>query len=361
MDNRTRRTAFVVLGWTLFALFMTGQSIAYRTQTGQLIDMPALLVREFSYAYVWAFLTPLVLRASEWLRIERPHRVRNILLHLLLSVLISVIHKVSAGVIDAAFSATRGQEFSWTVQVQGVLAYFDYGILIYWILLLMKLALDYYRRFHEQGLKSSQLEAQLARAKLQALRMQINPHFLFNTLNAISVLVDKDPPAARQTIGRLGDLLRLALDHNGEHEIPLGRELEFLGKYLQIEQTRFGDRLTVSIDVPPELLGAAVPSLILQPVVENSIKHGVSKHRGNGRIDVSARATGNTLVLSVSDTNAGAVEGADVREGIGIGNTRSRLQSLYGDKARLSLTSRHGSGVLAMIEIPLHTVSQEQG
>jgi signal transduction histidine kinase len=351
----------VILGaWTAFALFMLVQSYVYRTRSGAEIDLPVLLVREFSYAYIWAALTPLILRLGDRFRIEREKWKRSVAIHLVTGAALAVVHKIVSGTIDGLFGTTRGDAFSWETQFRGVLAYFDYGILVYWIVLLMKYAVDYYRWFIERDLKNTQLEAQLARSQLQALRMQLNPHFLFNTLNAISVLIGKDPEGARKTIVRLSDLLRTALDTSTVAEVPLRTELEFVDRYLQIEKTRFGERLTVSYGIEDDVLDASVPTMLLQPLVENAIKHGINRNPGPGILEITARRMNGWVRLGVRDNGVGfGSEGASP-EGVGLANTRARLQNVHGDRYRLDLTKRDDGGMQVTIDFPFQ-IPKEQG
>jgi sensor histidine kinase YesM len=222
-------------------------------------------------------------------------------------------------------------------------------------------AIEYAHRLRERervaavlALKTSRLEAGLARANLEALRMQINPHFLFNTLNAISVLALKgEKHTVVRTLTLLSDLLRISLEHS-EQLVPLRDEVSFLERYLEIEQTRFRDRLSVRILVPEELLDAEVPSLVLQPLVENAIRHGIAKKPGAGRIEVSARAVGDRLELVVQDNGPGIHESPE-RAGMGIGmaNTRARLEQLYAGEQLLELENAPEGGARVRMVLPL--------
>ncbi|HEX8246736.1 MAG TPA: histidine kinase [Pyrinomonadaceae bacterium] len=204
----------------------------------------------------------------------------------------------------------------------------------------------YYRRYHERS-------AQLARARLQTLQMQLQPHFLFNTLNTISELVHRDAKAADRTIARLGDLLRLALETENLPEVTLRQELEFLEKYLEIEKTRFHDRLTVGFRVAPETLDACLPSMILQPLLENAIRHGIASRPGAGKIDISAERLDGMLELRVSDGGGIAnSETGDLPEGIGLSNTRARLRQLYGKRQALILHNSASGGLEVVLQIP---------
>lgn len=233
-----------------------------------------------------------------------------------------------------------------------------------WFFLLMALGLTalvvgglfLYKRDRDRELQASQLESQLAQAQIQILEMQLQPHFLFNTLNGIMVLIKEDPDSASRMIARLSEFLRLTLDSAGMQEVPLRRELEFLDRYLQIERLRFGERLQVEQHVETELLDALVPNLILQPLVENAIRHGVSKRRGPSLIAVAVERTNGSLTIHVRDNGTGlkAENGRAVKEGIGLRNTRQRLQHLYGNAQECRLVSPPEGGVDVVLTIPFH-------
>ena len=228
---------------------------------------------------------------------------------------------------------------------------------IYWIIVSVAHALLFYRRSQERERKAFELAAGLAQAKLQALRMQLQPHFLFNTLNAISTLVHRDARAADEMIGNLSDFLRLTLETADQQEVPLRQELDFLDRYLAIEQVRFGDRLRVTRDIAPEVLAALVPSLILQPLVENAIRHGLEPSRQTGVLTITANRMGKSLLLVVRDNGVGlkSKSSSNSREGIGLANTRARLRELYGDAAGLELKSGAEGGLAVELTLPLHS------
>lgn len=224
---------------------------------------------------------------------------------------------------------------------------------VYWIIVSMVHALTYYRRSQERERKAAELEGRLAQARLQALRMQLHPHFLFNTLHAISTLVYKDPKGADEMIANLSELLRATLDTSDQQEIRLRKELDLLERYLEIQQVRFGDRLRIEKQVDPQTLDASVPTLILQPLVENAIKHGIEPRPGPGEIVIGAHRSGTALQLSVRD-NGNGVEGHPARDGSGIGlsNTRARLEQLYGKEAKLTLSRPSNGGCSVELELP---------
>jgi two-component sensor histidine kinase len=227
------------------------------------------------------------------------------------------------------------------------------NIPIYFVLVSVVHALTYSRRLEERERSASQLEARLTEAKLDALRSQLQPHFLFNTLNAISTLVHKDPAAADEMITNLSELLRAAMDTT-EQEIPLRRELDFLNRYLEIQQVRFADRLRVEKEIDALALDGLVPALILQPLVENAIRHGIEPQSSTGLVRIRVRREGNILRLSVRDSGSGAKEQNKEQPGIGLANSRARLQALYGDRAQLMLNSAPEGGFAVELEIPFH-------
>ena len=216
-------------------------------------------------------------------------------------------------------------------------------------------ALDYHRESQEREIAGAQLQTQLAEAQLEALQRQLHPHFLFNTLNTISALMHRDVHAADEMLVQLSDLLRLTLDRVGTQQVPLTDEVDFLKKYLEIEQTRFGDRLIVNIDIDPEVLDAPVPNLVLQPLVENSLRHGIGPRVGVGKIDVTASHADGLLTLAVRDNGVGLSPDKlnALHSGVGLSNTRSRLENLYGDRHRFEFQTPPGGGLLVTIVIPM--------
>lgn len=225
---------------------------------------------------------------------------------------------------------------------------------IFWLIVAYAHGMDFYRKYLDRELRASQLEASLAKARLQMLRMQLNPHFLFNTLNAISALMHSDVDVADRMVARLSELLRISLDHSEEQLVPLKEELRFLHLYLEIEKTRFRDRLSVEERLDPTALGVPVPSLLIQPLVENAIKHGVAAIRGPGRIVLRAERHNGRLKLAVEDNGPG-LEGNSAPKrpgGVGLANVRTRLKHIYGEDCSFRLLSNPGGGARAEIDIP---------
>ena len=212
-----------------------------------------------------------------------------------------------------------------------------------------RLAISYFRQARDR----EQLEARLARAQLQTLKLQLQPHFLFNTLNTITALIGVDPRVAERMVSGLSELLRLSLRNAGEHEVPLSRELELLQHYVEIQQIRFRDRLTVSLDVAPDTMQAMVPNFILQPLVENAIRHGIGPRAAPGHVDVRAFRENGTLHLCVADNGVGTRPRSEMSgEGIGLGNTKARLEHLYGADHQFSAHGGRDGGFVVDIVIP---------
>lgn len=232
-------------------------------------------------------------------------------------------------------------------------------LMVYFAILAAGFARDYFRQHRERQEEAVQLRAQLAEARLSALRMQLNPHFLFNTLHAILPLVERDPAGVRRMIVRLSELLRYTLDGSEAPEVPLKQELKFLRSYLEIQQVRLGDRLEVHQEIEPKVLDALVPNLILQPLVENAIKHGVSQVKGTGRIKIRAVREGENLQLSVHDNGPGfsVVRKSNKGQGVGLSNTKARLDQLYGEAQQLVFRETEDGGFLAQITLPFHTTT----
>jgi LytS/YehU family sensor histidine kinase len=235
---------------------------------------------------------------------------------------------------------------------------FHLALFFYWAILGVNYAIDYYQKYRERELRASQLETRLAQARLQVLKMQLHPHFLFNTLNAISELVYKDPESAEQMITNLSDLLRLSLENVGVQEVPLKQELDFLNKYVEIEQTRFHDRLQMNMEIEPETLDACVPNMILQPLVENAIRHGIGMRSSGGKIEIGADRVDGMLHLFVRDNGRGLLNGEKkaLKEGVGLANTRARLAHLYGAAHRFDLKNSPGGGLMVDLAIPFRNI-----
>jgi two-component system, LytTR family, sensor kinase len=304
--------------------------------------------------YLWGLLSPLIFLLAR--RFELRKRFpRNLLIHLAASVILSgfVLSAASPlvwylGYVNLARNPTlailwRNNAFS--------AYYFHQGLTIYWTTLVVAHALYYYRRLREREAQTARLTAQLAQAQLQALKMQIHPHFLFNTLNSISALLHKDVEAADRMIARLGDFLRLTLKSSDAQIVDFEQELEFLKCYLDIEHIRFQDRLTVEMDIDPHALTAMIPNLILQPIVENAVRHGVARQADPGHITIRARRQDGRLIMKVEDNGPGLKLNSN-GSGIGLSNTRARLEQFYGTDFRFQIANSAGRGASVTLDVP---------
>lgn len=306
----------------------------------------------------WAFLTPPVLWLGRRFPLVGSGWPRRVVLHALAGAAAAMLVNAVPVLFNLGEMQGRiGEVYGIILREQFVL-----HLSIYGIVLGVGHAMDFYHKYRERELTASQLETQLARAHLQALKMQLHPHFLFNTLHAVSVLIDEDPKAAAQMVTKLGDLLRLAIDSSSTQEVSLEEELEFLRLYLAIEEMRFHDRLAVRYEIKPDTLGAGVPSFILQPLVENSIKHGISERAGQGRICISSHRANGRLVLSVEDGGADQAPApvSTWADGVGLRNTRERLARMYGPEYQVELESLD-AGVRVTLSIPYHTATAAAG
>ncbi|MCY1044955.1 histidine kinase [Corallococcus sp. bb12-1] len=321
----------------------------------------ALLMQVPPWQY-WAFATPLILALGRRFRLERGVWPRGLAAHLTALAALMVPYVTLIYLLSRATGETWLSENSLGQMLPLMMAkYSVLSLLIYGGILSIGYAVDYHRRYREGELAQSQLETRLAQAQLEALRAQLHPHFLFNTLNAISVLVRKqDTVGSIRMLTGVSELLRMALHNTGRQHVPFHEDLDFLERYLDIEQTRFQDRLQVVRAIDPATLGALVPSLILQPLVENAIKHGLATRSGAGRVELRASREGARLVLEVLDDGPGLVSGWDRRDGcIGVANVRARLHQLYADRHAFTLENRAGGGVRARLELPFQAAPSE--
>lgn len=346
--------SLIAAGWTLFALFFASEVIVSRAYSGRPVKLGQTLAAWLMCALIWFAATPLVLMLAKRFPLERRRWLVSSLVHITaaaaLSFLLLALYVLTASL--AGLEISR-EPFSAAFRSQLVLS-FHSEFLTYWMIIGLSQALDYYRKYRERELRASQLETRLAQAQLDALKMQLHPHFLFNTLNSISVLMSEDVTAARRMLNRLSDLLRASLEKAGRHEVSLKEELEFLHNYLEIEQTRFQDRLAVRMEIEPEALDARVPNLILQPLVENAIRHGIAPRAEPGLIEIRAGRQNGMVELMVRDNGPGLAAGSQERlmKGIGLSNTQARLKQLYGPAHHFEMDDAEGGGLEVKITIP---------
>jgi len=310
--------------------------------------------------YVWGILSIFIAKLCRWFPIERKHIIRNLGITLLAFPVFSLLHSFLYYCTDhlVVLFFPFDEELGFDLLKRVAINEFYINFFIYGGIVAIVHLLDYYRKYQERELQTSQLQAQLSHAQLQVLKMQLQPHFLFNTLNAIAELINEDSKTAEKMVIRLSELLRLTLDSSGLQEVSLKQEMDFLNSYLEIEQIRFEERLTVIKNIDPETLDALVPNLILQPTVENSIRHGIAKKAGKGRIEINTKLEESKLVITISDNGPGlqVEKMSDFKEGLGLANTRQRLKQLYSGKYTFMLQNRQEGGLTSTIKIPFRTI-----
>lgn len=306
---------------------------------------------------LWVILAPFILWTSRHLRIDNTRWLRSTSICALVGLFFALIHSALLVSIYFAVIPDSGGLQSFLVNKYFVLiSDFLVGFAVSGLILMFSFAAAYYKQYRREELKASRLEAQLVQSHLQALKMQLHPHFLFNTLNSISALQIEDGQAAQRMTARLGDFLRLTLENVGTQEVTLKQEMEFLKCYLDIERVRFQHRLTVNIQVEPNTLDANVPNLVLQPIVENAIRHGIAQRIAPGRLDISARREDLRLCIEIKDNGPGLPTNGDTlkifKEGVGLANTRARLEQLYGPNCSLKMENIPEGGLKVRLEIP---------
>jgi len=347
-----------VLGLATVLVLITGvQRYVAATVEGERPGLVQLLVPSAITWYFWAAWTPVIFLLGRRFRLAGRRWRRTLPIHLLAAALLAVVHTAVVVWTERTFSINpelRSTPYFLMLRSY-VLFQFQLELPAYFAILGARSALDYYQRYRERAAAAAQLEAQLAQAQLLALKMQLHPHFLFNTLHAIGVLVESDARAARHMVATLGDLLRLTLADATTQIVPLERELQFLRLYLEIEQTRFHDRLRVRFDVDDDTLKANVPNFILQPIVENAVRYGIAPRSDPGVIEIAARRTANGVELEVWNDGPRLKPGPAGHpvEGVGLATTRQRLHKLYGDPASLAIANAERGGVSVRLRIPV--------
>jgi two-component system, LytTR family, sensor kinase len=364
VNRNTVRTAALLIGaGFLLGAISAGHMLVTRMGTDRGYTPGHALIMATPIWVVWMLLIPVIVIAARWFPLQRETLRWAIPAHIAAGVLLALlhytIHMVFMGLIGHATWAEPGHTFG-----EHYFPYMRYSLLpsfvIYVILLGGVVGLGYYRKYRERELLASQLEAQLSQAKLQALRMQLNPHFLFNAMNSIAMLVRRNAngEAVRMLAG-LSDLLRYVLEDSPAEEVSVRDELEFLERYLEIERIRFQDRMRVKLDIAEETLDAYLPNLLLQPLVENAIRHGIARKVGSGTIELAARRLGDRLILQVRDDGPGLTNGPRV-DGVGLANTRKRLEQIYNSEQSLDLRNAPNGGLVATVSLPFHTTPIRQ-
>ncbi|MDX2040900.1 MAG: histidine kinase [Acidobacteriota bacterium] len=354
-----------MLKWVLLiALCATfGLLDALRSYAGAYVDGHAYLPWHISLRWdltawtIWIAFIPLVFRVSERWPLNRSNWLRLISGYALLGFALATAKTFFPILIQWIFLQRFSEILGWLSRKPWfLLTDFLFALVFYGLALAFAQARNYYRRYREEELRATRLESQLAQAELRALRMQLQPHFLFNALNSISSLQLEDTAAAQQMTARLGDFLRLTLEGAGAQTVTLRREIEFLRCYLDIERVRFGRRLTTEITVAPDAMDAQVPNLILQPLVENAIRHGLAPRAAPGHISIRAARSGGQLRISIEDNGCGLKQNGNGsnggKGGLGLANTRARLRQFYGEDFQFDLTNAEAGGLAVALTLP---------
>lgn len=358
-QRRWVRLAIIWGIWTFIGLVFTLQFYFASYRSARPMPFVDALYMQMIWAYLFALATPLVLWIVTRLPLERDNWVRSALLHIPTSIVLAVLLTALGRILIWLHGDwLMGKPLTFESITRFVINNFSEAIGIYMLIALTGYAFSYYRRFREGQVRTLQLEAQLSQAQLDALKMQLHPHFLFNTLHSISALLNKDSETARKMITRLGDFLRLTLENSGTQEVTLRQEMEFLSCYLEIERIRFQDRLVTHMDVAQQTLDAKVPNLILQPIVENAIRHGIAPRSTQGLIEIEAKQRNGTLRIQVRDNGPGLSAHRTsenvFKKGLGLANTETRLEQLYGPAHSFSLSNNPDGGLIVTLEIPFH-------
>ncbi len=343
-------------GAVLLTLLFASQMYVWVNWWPMSIGWGTAFVWSIPQLLVWGLLAPLVVTLSRRFPVIRDAGGRRVLLHVALSVAVALAGLAVLDVSDRLlhWSRSMGAPSRMISALKYTIIHLHMGVAVYWVILAADHAFHYYARARESDLRAGRLKARLAEARLLALRTQLHPHFLFNTLNSIAVLMRRDLSAAERMLNGLSDLLRVTLERAGEQLVTLAEELAYVRSYVGIESERFPDRLTVHFDVDPATLSARVPNLLFQPLVENAIRHGVAPRAAPGRIEIAARRRNGALELSVRDDGPGLPSPSldSLPLGVGLTNTRHRLEALYGRDHRFVVANAPHGGVQATIVIP---------
>jgi len=364
---RGKRAALYLGLWTFLAFLTGSQQFLAQSAAGSPVRWSSQILYTLTAWHTWGVLTIFILGLGRRFPIARELWRRNLLVHVPACAGVSLLDMAVCYPVGRAVGIVHSASLP-----QYMLAAAGFDILLYAGTVGVGHAIDNARKYRDRELRALRLEAQLSQTQLQILRMQIHPHFLFNTLHAISALMHKDVAAAEKMLVGLSDLLRMTIQTNGAQETSLRREMEFLSRYVEIMKTRLGERLDVRVEIEPAALDADVPAMLLQPLVENAIQHGIGTRPQGGRVELSARVEGETLAIDVRDDGPGLREPLDtaMRSGLGLANTRDRLAQLYGAAHRFEAWSGNGAaagargagaGFAVRIVLPLRGCSVAEG
>ena len=348
MKTRPGRIALAALGWTMLGFVFALPDLSAGT------DRRHALLLSLTLWWCWGLVTPLILWADRRIPVPSKQFARRVLAHFIPSLLVTTVYVYLLRAVRAAFGIAE-----WNGLLGGM---FLWNWLIYWLILGAWQAYRYYDHYLAAELRLERLEKNFSEARLNALRMQLDPHFLFNALNTISSQVERDPKLARGMIEHLGDLLRLSLESKDRPEVPLAEEMAFLEHYLAIQKIRFGNNLRIETRIAPEVKYASVPCFFVQPLVENAIRHGISRRASGGTVIVSAHRDGNRLDIRVADDGVGLPTGWTLENsgGVGLSVTRQRVAGLYPDgETCFAVNRRAGGGTEVEISLPLRWTGKD--
>lgn len=349
--SRLRSLALLLLLWTLIGLSFASQFYLSSARSGNPISWAEALSYAMADWYVWALLSFIPLQLSKRFPLERIRWSNNLLIHLTASLATALLYAFLRAAIAQAQIWSIGDYASFAEVVQPLLfKTYHFNLIVYCVIAAIAHAIRYYQKFNQHERAAIDLERRLTEARLLALQNQLNPHFLFNAMHSISALMHQDVDAADSMLARLSELLRLTLKNDKSQTIPLADELQMLERYLDIERIRFGDRLTTEFQIDPAALPLHVPCLILQPLVENALKHGIAPYARPGKVTISATLADDQLTLQVTDNGGGL--SPDRREGIGLTNTQTRLAELYGEQQTFTIAPHPNSGTQVTITLP---------
>lgn len=347
------RWPLLFAAWTLLAISFAAQFYISSSQAGLSVGWWQALGGALGDWYVVAVLTWPALWLARRFTFRRERWRSSVAMHLAAAVAFSGMFIVLRAAVAQwqGWAGGRSIGFGELLRPLAVKTW-HFNFIIYAVIVGTAQTFHFYREAQDRAVRALDLEKHLAEARLMALQMQLNPHFLFNALNSIATLLHRDQKGADRMLVRLAELLRMSLDNTSAQEVTLPTEVALLERYLDIERIRFGDRLAFRFEIPPELEVARVPTLLLQPLVENALRHGLSQVTRPGQVVVSARREGDLLHIEVADNGGGLPPGRPARDGIGLSNTRARLQHLYGDRHQLRLEARPEGGVRVIVELP---------
>lgn len=360
--SKIRFFGYIFLGWTVIAVFFTVQDYVASVMNNRPFDLEGYLIYRFSDFYLWAAITPFLVGWIDKIGATFDKWMKTGGLLLISGIPLALLHRTAAQYLNLKLRFLGGEEQLaafldpsrfWPLVVTGSFSSYT----AYILMLVVILGFRFYSERKNQELKASKMESRFHQARLQSLKGHLHPHFLFNTLNGITSLVNINPSLAVKMISKLSDLLRYSLDRRDKQFTTLDNEIQFTGTYLEIEKMRLGERLEYRFDVNPELHSAVVPFLILQPLIENAIRHGIAPHRKTGMIHIRVWREDESLKMRIED-NGKAPEMLDAslfEQGLGLSITRDRLEQLYGNAYSFEISGNSRGGVTITLALPYNT------